>query len=324
MPSIITHHYFAKEVYDNLPKDTQNNINNSLDIYYTFAQSHDYLFYYTFNFLNNHKIKSLGHTAHHQNTQKYILNIIKEIKKNNLEYHKDIIAYLYGTITHYCLDTTCHPYIFFKTGVWKKKKQSTKKYRGKHNHMEKNIDAIYYQKYNNKLYKYCNLNKEIIKNPKFSKNLKGIISKVYYITYNEKNIAKYYLKGIRDTKIINFLFINDYLGIKELIYKLIDKFTKNHFGNLQSYSTHNQNINYDYLNNEHKPWYHPVTKKEYTTSFADLYHESLNKALLIIKEVNNVLYNNKDINKIKKYIPDLDYSTGLEIKRNTRMKYFSF
>ena len=46
MPSIVTHHIFAKEVKKQLPKNIQSKINN--DIFYIFAQSFDNLFYYKF------------------------------------------------------------------------------------------------------------------------------------------------------------------------------------------------------------------------------------------------------------------------------------
>ena len=48
MPSIITHHMFSKEILNHLNNKELNRFNDRLDIYHTFAQSHDYLFYYTF------------------------------------------------------------------------------------------------------------------------------------------------------------------------------------------------------------------------------------------------------------------------------------
>lgn len=323
MPSITTHYIFAKEVLKKASKNIQKNIKGSEDIYYTFAQSHDYLYYYTFNIFNKKKINKLGHTAHRQKTQDYILNIIKEIIKNHLENNKQVVAYLYGIITHYCLDTTCHPFIFYKTGVWRKNKE-TAKYRGEHNHMERDLDSITYEKYTNKKYNQCNISKEIIKKPIFSKELNEIISNVYYQTYNIKNVSKYIKKGIRDAKIINSFLINDHLGIKFKIYKLIDKITKNKYGNLKSYSTYNKEINIYFLNNEHKEWNHPSFPKiKYTYSFDDLFNISINKTLKIIEEINKVLYENNEIDNLRNFIPNLDYSTGIIIEESRKMKYFA-
>jgi hypothetical protein len=82
MPSITTHYIFSKEVLNKLDKKERDIFDSKLDIYHTFAQSHDYLFYYKFG--KKHKeINKLGRYAHHNNTQEYILNIIKEIKDEN-------------------------------------------------------------------------------------------------------------------------------------------------------------------------------------------------------------------------------------------------
>jgi hypothetical protein len=238
MPSLITHHIFSKDLLKKLNKDELNKFDKELTIYHTFAQSHDYLFYYRFNPKYSKTIKKLGHYAHHHNTQDYLINIIKEIKNNKLENNQQVIAYLYGSITHYVLDTTCHPYIFYKTGVYRKKEKNTKKYHGKHNEIEKNIDAIYYEKNTNKKYYKCNISKEIIKKPIFNKELLNTINNVYKKTYNKDNIGFYYYKGIIQAKIAYNIFFKDYFGIKKSLYKLINLLSLNKNKHLSTYSTY--------------------------------------------------------------------------------------
>ena len=323
MPSITTHHMFAKEVFKNLTKEEQEHIENEKLIYLTFAQSHDFLFYYTFDLKNAKRIKELGHHAHHHKTQAYLMNIVKNIKEKNLEYNQQAVAYLYGSITHYCLDSTCHPYIFYKTGIYRKEIPESIKYKGEHDHMEKDLDAIYYEKYTNKKYNKCNISKEIIGKPVFSKELIELISASYKNTYNEENIGHFFYKSIKNSKIITSLAINDSLGIKGTIYKLIDKLTNKKFGYLEAYSTYILNPNSSYLNLEHKMWNHPSNKEiTYTDSFIDLYEKSLKTSLNIIKHINEVLYEGKPLSSLKKYIPDLDYATGVPTEESRRMDYF--
>ncbi len=100
MPAIVTHHLFADEIKNNLNLKVNDN-------YYIFAQSHDYLY-----FSLSKKNRILAHTAHIKNTQDYFLYMIKFIKDNNLKDNIDLISYLYGSLTHYILDSTLHPYIF--------------------------------------------------------------------------------------------------------------------------------------------------------------------------------------------------------------------
>ena len=143
MPSITTHYLFAKEVFNHLNKKEQACIKDDLNIYYIFAQSHDFLFYYTFDIKNAKRIKELGHFAHHNYTQDYLINIVKYIKDNYLENNSQLLGYLYGSITHYSLDTSAHPYIFYKTGIYRKSNPASKNYRGQHTLMEKDLDALY-------------------------------------------------------------------------------------------------------------------------------------------------------------------------------------
>ncbi len=324
MPSLTTHKIFAQELLNDLTKEEKNKFQDSINLYYIFSQSHDFLFYYTFNF-NAKKIKDFGHYAHHYNTQDYLINIVKEIKDSKNKNNPDLLAYLYGSITHYVLDTTCHPFIFYKTGVRRKKEKETFKYRGEHNRIEKDLDAIYYEKYTNKKYNKCNLNKEIIGNVKFSEELTNFVSTIYKKTYNKDNIGKYYYKGIKHCKVFNTLIVNDRFGIKRFFYKLIDTITNHPYGNLSVYSTHLLTPNLNFLNNERKQWIHPCNKNlKYNYSFQDLFELSLKKTKKIIKEVNKVLYEDSSIEKLRDYIPNIDYSTGLTVEESVRMHNFEY
>lgn len=324
MPSITTHHIFSKEVLNQLNKKELNRFKNKLEIYHTFAQSHDYLFYYTFG-KNKKKINSFGHYAHRNNTQNYIVNIIKEIKNSNQENNPELIAYLYGVLTHYVLDTTCHPYIFYKTGVYRKKEKDTRKYFGGHTTIEKNLDAIYYKKYKNKNYNLCNISKEIIGNPILSNQLINTINNVYKKTYNQDNIGNIYAKSIKDAKLIYKVVINDRFGIKRLLYKFLDLIINKNKKYITNYSTYILKPNLSYLNTEKKEWNHPsIPELKYNYSFEDLFNISIEKTTKIIKEVNKVLYENKNIEEILEYIPNLDYSTGLPISNNKQLRHFEY
>jgi len=327
MPSLITHDIFAKEVYNKLPSHIKDTFKQEKQIYQTFAQSHDYLFYYkSLNIRLTKKVNRLGKIGHRRNTQDYIINIIKLIQEYHLQLYQPDIAYLYGTITHYILDSTCHPFIFYKTGVYdsRKKIKSQKKYKGLHALMERSLDAYYYKKYYKKEYKLCNVSKEIIKNPKLSIDLITLINMAYKKTYNEDNVGIYYYKGIKNAKRIYSLFINDRHKIKYKIYSFIDKITKNKLGYINAFSTSTPIIE-DYLNINHKEWNHPCIKEEiHNESFEDLYNIALDKCLIIFETIYQVLYENKNINTLKKVIPNVSYSTNLDLTKNKPMKYFEF
>ncbi len=297
MPSIVTHHLFAKDVAEKLDLNVNNN-------YYIFAQSHDYLYY---SFKKNNR--RLAHTAHIKNTQKYILNIIRYIKDNNQFSNINTISYLYGVITHYVLDSTIHPYLFYKNGL----KPSN------HREIERNIDKLIYEEKTNLPYKKLRISKSIIINPLFTRNLMRCIDYAYEETYNVKNISKAYLKSIRDAKVLFNLTSYDRLGIKLSIYKLIDKIFKT-----KTYCLSNHIIgNESYLNNNRKKWIHPCIKtKTYKSSINDLYKDSIKKCTKIINDINKYFESKITLNDLMKSIPNISYTTGLLIEDNKKMNYF--
>ena len=220
MAGTITHYYFARDLYKKLDKKNKNRIKE--DTLKVFSQGPDILFF-AIN-LKNHKTKHIGSYIHRNKTKEFYNNLIKYIKDNKLENNPEVIAYLYGCIAHYALDTTIHPYVNYKSGRFEKKEKETHKNVSKHSIIEYYIDAylinknehILPQKY--KVYKYAF-------NTKVSKELSCLIDNVYKDTYSFKKMSTLYKEGIINMKILYRLLRYDPYGIKKFIYKLIDKIT---------------------------------------------------------------------------------------------------
>ena len=314
MPSCTTHFIHSNEVYKILNKETQKDIEENKQIYNLFAQSHDY-FYYSF----NKEIKDIGFNGHHYYTRDFLINIIKYIKDNNLQENKQTLCCLYGYITHYVLDSICHPYIFYKTGVYRHNKE-TKKYKGLHAKMENDIDSIYYEKYYNKKYRTCNISKDVIGKPKWNKELSDLIDDVYYKTYEVKNANKKLIKCIKQAKKTTTLIQKDTTGLKVHILKIVELILHNQ---LSSYSN-NHKTNEDFLNNRHKRWNNPCFKDMTSNkSFDDLFEEATKKATKIIEAAHNYLFHKKSI-KTLNIITNLDYASGIDIDKDKIMEYFEF
>ncbi len=299
MPSIVTHHLFAKDIKDSLNL----NVNS---IYYTFAQSHDYLY---FNVNKNNRI--LAHKAHVSNTQKYLISIIEYIKNNKLREDINLMSYLYGSITHYVLDSTTHPYIFYKSGLSS----------SKHRIVEKNIDKLLYERKTNKKYNELNISKEIIVNNLFTKELKDCIDYAYNNAYIVKNVSRKYTNSIKEARLLFRFTSYDKKGTKIKLYSFVDKLFKT---NTFCLST-SIKCNINFLNENHLEWHHPaIEDKICNYSFNELYNQSLYKTGIIIKYVNKYLNDEIeiDLEVLKKYIPDISYTTGLLISQNKKMKYF--
>lgn len=313
MPALTTHKIFADLVLEEIDQKLIDK-----NTYYMFAQSHDILYYYKG---KDYKLyNKLGTNAHHKNTQQFILNTIQYIKKNKIK-DKQCHSFLYGIITHYYLDSTLHPYIFYKSGIYKKNKE-TYKYRGQHSVFERTLDSVYYQRINNRSYKECDLKTEILPKVMINSELQKLINYSYSKTYEINNVSSKIIKGYNTMRLFHNFIVEDKHSVKYNIYKVIDKISKNKPHLLQSYST-SISINQNILNLKNKVWYHPATKEIHNESIPELIEIARRNATKTINKIIKSLKENQEID-YKKLIKNIDYSTGLLIKDNKKMKHFEY
>lgn len=288
----------------------------SLDLFKLFGKSFDILFFI------NHK---LGNYAHNNKVNLYFKNIILYIKGNNLENNSDVLAYLYGSVCHYVLDSIVHPYVFYKTGNYVYKDKSTYKYKDGHGNLEYMIDAIMYQSRNNKEIYKVNLAKYIFPKLKFKKELNDIIDYAYKNTFNVENYSKTIYKGYRNYRLCLKYFMRSRFGVKKLLYKVVD-FTRLIHIDLASNCYYTPKLNNNVLNLEHQKWCYPANKnKSYHYSFYDLYDIAILRANKLITLIDNfLLTENGDIKSLLKEIGDLSYTTGVSLSSKQGMKYFYF
>lgn len=325
MPNTITHAYFTKDIYERLEKRIKSKVD--IELLKTFGQGPDPLFFY--NILNlkcDKNVRIFGKYVQKNKTQDFFKNLIVYIKDNKLENNKEVISYLYGFISHYVLDSTIHPFVFYKTGVCDKKKKETYKYNGLHNDMEVFFDCYLIRVKENmpprkfKVHKFCfNFNA-------FSKELSNTIDYVFKKTFGKENMSNIYYDSLKRMKISYRLFRYDPFRIKMYIYKFIDKVLPKYTFRKEptSYGMKYKN-KYHYLNLEKNEWNHPCVKEEiYNYSLIELYIIALKRALKIIEETNKILYKNGDINNITNIFTNISYVTGKDCTLKIRNKYFEF
>lgn len=328
MPSSVTHALFALDVYDNLNKEYQKKISNKLENYKTFAQGPDPLFFYNLSNLKRGKnIRNIyPELIHTSNTQKFFISLIAYIKDNNLENNSEILSFLYGFITHYILDSTIHPFIIYKTGIFSQKDNSTYKYNGLHNDMEVYIDSyMIFQREkvfpkDFKTYNFiCNIRE-------FSDEINLLLDNIFEDVYNINDFSKVYFKSIKQMKNIFRIYRYDKFGIKKIGYKFIDFLLPKKYLKKEMLSYHvNPNNKKHYLNLEKNEWNHPMNKYEYYNySFVELYKISINRAVNTINYVNDVLYGKKNIKSLEKVFTNLSYVTGKDCKLKEKCQYFEF
>jgi len=317
MPCTYTHHIFAKDVLKACNSDVKNRIVNNENTFYVFAQSFDIAFFKNYSF---------GHYAHTHNSNLYFTNIIKYIRDNDLCDNSQVMAYLYGSVCHYVLDTIVHPYVFYKTGNFYYKNKKTKKYKGHHNYLEYMIDAIIYEERTNKNIYKANLSNIMLPKIEFSKELSNTIDYACLNAFERNNAIKLFRIGLKNFRFIVSHGFQSRFGIKYFIYKILDKINFSKKRKLSNMCYYIKKLDYSVLNVEHKKWNYPVDKKmSFHYSFYDLYDVAVERARYLINNLDNVIdKDEKQVKKALKEIGNLSYTTGKNVDNKSTMKYFEY
>jgi hypothetical protein len=322
MPATITHSFFAKDVYDILPGDIKNNLN--LNRCKMFAQSTDSLMFYNlFSIMPGKKIRHFQSYFHTHQSQEFFINLLRFIHDNNIK-DKDVYSFLVGFICHYALDSTLHPYIIYKTGIFKKNKPSTYKYNNVHAFMETFIDNdMVRRREKTNPYKF-NISKFCFDIRPFSNELNKAINYTFYNTFKIKNMNEIYYKSLKQMRRSLVLFRKDTYGIKRNIYKLVDTFTSRKCYRFEAISYHYPlDDRHNFLNNNHNLWRNPVQYDMTSTeSFVDLYLKAIKFAKVLVCASFDYL-NDKEID-LEKIFTNISYVTGLDCNLDKELKYFEF
>lgn len=323
MPATVVHAYFSQDVYDILPNTIKNKLN--VERLRTFGQSTDALMFYNlFNILPGKKVRSFQKYFHTNKTQEFFINLINYIKENNYINDSDVCSFLVGAICHYVLDSTIHPYIFYKTGYFNKNDKSTYKYNNVHAFMETFLDNDMIRRRENinpykfKIGKFCLYTKV------FSKELDDTLDKVFEQTFEFKNMSKIYSKSLKQMKRSIVVFRQDQFGVKKFFYKLADTFTSKKTFRFEAISYHYPiQDRHNFLNENHKIWRNPTTYDMTSTeSFLDLYLRSLKLAKVIVCASFDYI-TGKEID-LEKVFNNNSYITCLNCLLEKELKYFEF
>lgn len=305
MPRAITHYLFSMDALYRLDENTQNIINNNLDMFVLGCEGANIFNYYNdFSFLSNKSISDLNPLIHHKNINLFFKNMIMYCSNknllanlfNNIDAYKIPLSYMYGFLSHHSLNKFCNPYID-SMQLRLKNQYKYKSYKALHKSIETHIDQLVLFKIKH-LYVYefkDYLNIDISDN-----NLMllcdmytYLLSSVYDKNITYSNIKKSYITFKKVENRINSssnLFSKLYLNIK-------NKTSKNGFINNEIYSNFKFCQN-DLLNESKSMWINPYNLKEYCYSFLDLYEKGLDYYINLINSINLYLYNKLDLTSI--------------------------
>lgn len=328
MPSSMTHAYFSEDVINRCNKNIKSKLDKSMNYLKVFGQGPDPYFFYDFHLTSKSKsVYNINKAMQHSKINKHFITLINYINDKRYYSNEQVMAYLYGQICHFVLDSTVHPYIIYYTGRYDEKKQNTFKYNGLHEEMEYYIDCYLIYMRENILPKNFKVYKYLFNIDKFNPELISTIDDVIESVYSFKDVSKIYYKCIMDMKKFYYVFNYDKWGIKKMVYSMMDFICGNKLVRKKELSFNvDPNSKLFYLNQEKSTWNHPSDINEkYNYSFEELYDIAVNKAVDIINNLDNMFCSGKlDVHKLERLFKNADYGTGKDCDLNLEYKYFKF
>lgn len=114
MPSSITHQLVAEETLKQLPEELQKIIEGSPDEYYLGAQGPDVFFFYRIGCRSEYNLGKFLHRFRVYDVFSFFLNALRPdtLPRFTDASREKALAYILGYITHYCTDSTFHPFVY--------------------------------------------------------------------------------------------------------------------------------------------------------------------------------------------------------------------
>lgn len=110
MPSYYAHYRFGVKALELLPAEAKRAVRRFRSLYDVGLHGPDIFFYH--NILFRDKIVGLGKECHFQSGEAFFTPVCKHLR---LEPSEAATAYLWGLLTHYCLDSAMHPLVLEQT-----------------------------------------------------------------------------------------------------------------------------------------------------------------------------------------------------------------
>lgn len=109
MPSTYSHYRFGVQILPGLPADVRRPIQRYRRLFDIGLQGPDF-FFYDLNPKNNGP--ELAHLFHYQTGREFFTRTCQLLHRESSE---AALAYLYGLLAHFCLDSCCHPFVHEQT-----------------------------------------------------------------------------------------------------------------------------------------------------------------------------------------------------------------
>lgn len=318
MPNIITHTLFADEFLEDASTSLQEWLLPRKQLVEIGANGPDFLFFHGLSptrAFQKTSLRKLGSKVHSQHIREFYQCALACIRKEkDREIQKDMTAYLMGHLMHWSLDSTAHPYVYYRTGC--KSAQSS----WWHHRFESLIDAIMLKVKREqtiqdfKAYTITDASLEQVR--AIARIYVPVARQIYGVDVKPHQI----LESIEDWNFMQKVFY-DASGKKFHFFYNIEKMTNTESAVSGFFVPNQPEDPFDTINLLHKEWVHPCDDEiKSTESFFDLYDRAMDKAFKVNALLLECLEDSTRDEDFLSFIGQKDYDTGLE--ENLPMVHF--
>ena len=239
MPEIVTHHFFGMKVLQELPQEISQRIDPEL--YRIGLRGPDPLgivrFWCPPLWKKLHGRSSVMHNLH---SGMFFERLSREARAKDGELQKQLFSYECGFLTHYFLDSVCHPYVIYRTGLGKA-------YAGNHRSLEHAMDRLALAR-NGLTLRNRPISRLVLRKKGLPETMKQAIDAVYADTFGWNDAWKQINHALKDERRFARL-IEDPAG-------WLARFAKGGTKGSLSYAE-NAYTNADIENEQHREWRNP-------------------------------------------------------------------
>lgn len=292
MPEIATHHFFGIRVLEKLPQEIREEINP--DLYRIGVRGPDPLGVARFWWLPAWKrLHGRSSLMHNRFSGQFFRCLAQETREQTGELQRQLFSYECGFLTHYFLDSICHPYVIYRTGLGKG-------FAGNHRSMEHALDRLALERNSMKL-RDNPISKQILQKKGLPETMKRPIDAVYAEAFGWDDAWRQINHALKDE--MRFArFTEHFDGI-------LPRFERN--GTLASLSyAEKAYISADVENEQHQEWRNPYEPAMHSNrSFAELTDLAEERVLQAVRDLYTYI---RDRVPYPASIGDCSYESGLK------------
>ena len=303
MPNIITHYLFVESVKQEINDSaTLSAIKEYPNEYIIGSNGPDFFFFYHF-FSQKHedvRFRSYGNVLHSSHVNDFYQMAIDAMKaESDPDVKEAMRSYIAGHLCHWALDSTTHPYIFYRTGNYTGNSASM------HHRFESMLDTMMLKKLLDtdiRKFHFPSLTRPGLISDRVIANVyRPIIKAVFNNDITQQDIKD----ALADwEKLQRWLY--DPKGWKTRVVKQYEKLKQQpwlYSGNIVPAKLDSR---YDVLNEQHRLWKYPAEpSRESTESFMDLFEKAKKLAGKVIQAMDNV-------NECLLILDDRTYDSGVK------------